>query len=159
MKKILVSVWCLMAVVLISVSCNKKTEETAATEKKEAANAFAGTTWMASHTRIDTLADTTYIFTSDAVIKFLDAENGVMYSDQRVFVNSKPELADDPLRTIFTYSIQGDNGKMVLDFGKEDTLHRYPRYIENTFKFDKEQNTITTYAPNAKELEVYFEVE
>lgn len=158
MKKILASAWCLLAVMLFFVSCNKKTNETAPAEKCEAANSFVGTSWMANSTQIDTLNDSIFIFTSDMVIKFLDERNGVMFSDHRVFANNVPELAEKPLRTPFTYTLQDDSGKMTLDFGAEDSLHRFQRYVENTFKFDKEANTITTFAPNQSVLNVYSEV-
>lgn len=143
---------------LFFVSCNKKTNETAPAEKCEATNAFVGTSWMANSTQIDTLNDSIFIFTSDMVIKFLDDTTGVMFSDHRVFANNVPELADEPLRTPFTYTLQGDNGKMTLDFGQEDSLHRFQRYVESTFKFGKEANTITTFAPNQSVLNVYSEV-
>lgn len=158
MKKILVASWCLLAVMLFFVSCNKKTEETVPAEKCEAANSFVGTYWMSNSTQIDTLNDTVFIFTSDVVIKFLDERNGVMFSDHRVFANNVPELAGEPLRTPFTYTLQDDSGKMTLDFGREDSLHRFQRYVESTFKFDKEANTITTFAPNQSVLNVYSEV-
>lgn len=150
MKKILTTSWCFLAVMFFFVSCNKKTEETT--------NSFVGTSWMTNSTQIDTLNDSIFIFTSDVVIKFLDDSNGVMFSDHRVFANNVPELAGEPLRTPFTYETHDNIWKMTLDFGKEDTLHHFQRYIENTFKFDKETNTITTFAHNQSLLNVYFEV-
>lgn len=157
MKKIIVSVW-LLAAVMLFASCNQKAEQAAPAETAEAANAFVGTTWMACHTQFDTLPDTLNIYTSDVVIKFLDAQNGVAFSNHRIFVNSAPALDADPVRTPFTYTLQDDGGKMVLDFGKEDTVHHFPRYVENTFQFDSQSHTLTTFASNNTQLERYFEV-
>lgn len=154
MKKILLASCCMIAALLMFNACNSGKDSA-----NSKSNPLVGSTWMASSTQIDTLRDSVFIFTADVVLKFQDDTTGVMFSDHRVFMNNQAELAEDkPQRTPFTYSFDNTEGKMVLNFEGQVANPDMPKLIENTFKYDEKENTITTFAPNKKKLEVYTEV-
>lgn len=153
MKKLLLSSWCIFAALLLFVSCNQKKNIDAPEN-----NALVGSSWLSTSTHIENSTDTVFIFTSNVAIKFLDDTSGVIVSDHRVFINDSPELADQPVRTPFSYTFENDKGVMTLDFGKEDTVHGFPRFVENSFNYDKEKQTITNYGPNGKVLNEFTEL-
>lgn len=153
MKKIIITSWCFLATLLLFNACNNG--QTNSSKSKS----LVGSTWMASSTQIDTLRDSVFIFTADVVLKFQDDTSGVMFSDYRVFMDSKAEFVEDkPQRTPFTYSFDNTVGKMVLDFEGQVANPEQPKLLENTFKYDKKENTITTFAPNKTEMNVFYEV-
>ena len=152
MKKIIFTSWCVLATFLLFNACNN------GQKNASKSNPLVGSTWMANSTETDTLRDSVFIFTADVVVKFIDDTTGVMFSDNRVFMNSRPELAEDPLRIPFTYSFEKNEGKLSLDFGEQKEKLGQSRYVENTFKYDKKENTISTFAPNKKALNVFSEV-
>lgn len=153
MKKILLASCCMVAALLMFNACNSGKDSA-----NSKSNPLVGSTWMANSTETDTLRDSVFIFTADVVVKFIDDTTGVMFSDNRVFMNSRPELAEDPLRIPFTYSFEKNEGKLSLDFGEQKEKLGQSRYVENTFKYDKKENTISTFAPNKKALNVFSEV-
>lgn len=154
MKKILVVSWFVCAMALIAISCSSKEESVQVAEN----NSLNGTTWYACHHKIDTINDTITIFSFDAVVRFLDDTTGVILENNRIFSNNEPLLADKPVRTPFTYELNGMEGSMVLDFGEEAEKFGMPRKITQTFKMDSTDNSITTFAPNGKRLGTYQEV-
>lgn len=157
MKRFFVVSWFVCAMALIMISCSNKEESAQVSEH----NSLYGTTWFACHNEIDTINDTITIFTFDVVAKFLDDTSGVLVENFRIFSNNETELADEPVRTPFTYEYSGVEGSMVFDFneceGKSEMLEM-PKIIKNTFRIDTVAKSITTFAGNGKLLETYYEV-
>lgn len=153
MKKILLVSWCILAALVLFNACHN-----GRANNFSKSNRLVGTTWIANSTTIDTLKDTIFIFTGDIVLKFVDDSTGVMFNDQRIFVNNRIELADKPLRVPFTYSFAKNKGELQLDFGPKPGKKDLRQIVENTFTYNKKENTIATFAPNQKALDIYSEV-